>query len=180
MYDKCSSSASLALYLGNWVHILLYISWNRNKLFPCSIKKVPFPALLACPPVSRLPLPQNLPLVEIPPALLSRGCTGGWLGAAQGQRLAALARPQGPVPACANFPPRAWISLICKISTLFQTMWKSITHAGKTVETGKNGKEHFILCKPLICCDDPVRWWALSPSLGARYLQSQWMPPQTE
>ena len=67
---------------------------------------MPFPLLLAYPPVFRLPLPQNLPLLLIPPALLSRGCTGGWLGAAQGQRLAALARPQGPVPACANPPTR--------------------------------------------------------------------------
>ena len=68
---------------------------------------MPFPSLLACVlQFSGFPFPQDLPLVEIPPALLSRGCTGGWVGAAQGQRLAALARPQGPVPACANPPTR--------------------------------------------------------------------------
>ena len=108
LYDKCSSSASLALYLGNWVHISMYLSWNRDKLFPCFIKKVPFPPIACmCPPVFRLPLsPRSSICRDSPSPTQQRLHWRLSVGAAQGQRLAALPRPQGPVPACANPPTR--------------------------------------------------------------------------
>ena len=34
--------------------------------------------------------------------------------------------------------------------------WKG--KGGMERETGKDEKNIFFLCKPLICCDDPVRW----------------------
>ena len=141
-------------------------AFSPNCLHVLQFSGFPFPKIFH---LSRFPQPYSAEAALEALGWCSSGSTTGCTSPAPGTR-AGLRQS----------PPRAWISLICKISTLFQPRWKSITCTGKTVQTGKNGKEHFILCKPLICCDDPVRWWALSPSLAARYLQSQWMPPQTE